>query len=371
MASSSQIKILYILQGVGIAGAESYALNLIEKMSASGRVKCFVASCYPGPLLERFNREHLEVMTLNGKDNLKSICAVIRFARLTKINIIHCIDLKSTIVGGIASLFLKDVKTVTTVHGLPERYKGLVKQITHSVSLMIYYILLRMNFDAKICVSNDLRERVKYVIGRKRTFVIHNGIDLVPIDATSPSTLQSFPINIGTVGRVEKVKGHEYFISAAQMILGERKNIAFHIIGAGPLEKSLKETVENLGLAGKVHFHGFRPDARSLMNGLDIFVMSSLHEGIPYVLLEAMAAGKPVVCTAVGGVPEVVTHNVDGILVPPKDPIGLCNAVRELLAKRELMEMLGKNARDTIEKRFSSTLMSERTYNVYLDLMPC
>jgi len=371
MPNSTQIRILYILQGVGIAGAESYALNLIEKMAASRRVQCFVASCYAGPLQERLNLKHLEVMTLYGKNNIKSICAVIKFARLNNINIIHCIDLKSTIVGGIASLFLKGVKTVTTVHGLPERYKGLVKQITHSVSLMLYYTLLRFNFDAKICVSNDLRERVKYIIGRKRTVVIHNGIDLAPIEVTSSSALQDFPINIGTVGRVERVKGHEYFISAAQMILSERDDIAFHIIGAGPREKSLKETVENLGLASKIRFHGFRPDARSLMNELDIFVMSSLHEGIPYVLLEAMAAGKPVVCTSVGGVPEVVTHNLDGILVPPKDPTGLCNAVKDLLAKKDNMEILGKNAHDTIETRFSSMLMSERTYSLYLDLMAC
>ncbi len=300
-----------------------------------------------------------------------SIMTVIRFAKKANIDIIHCVDIKSSLIGGIASYFLKKTRIITTMHGLPEFYNKPIKQIMYTASLIAYCVLLRYSFDAKICVSNDLMERVKHIIGLKRTVVIHNGIDLSPIDVSSPITLQGSPINIGTVGRVEKVKGHEYFISAAQMILSERDDIAFHIIGAGPLEKSLKETVENLGLASKIHFHGFRPDARSLMNGLDIFVMSSLHEGIPYVLLEAMAAGKPVVCTCVGGVPEVVTHNLDGILVPPKDPTGLCNAIGELLAKRDFMEILGKNAHDTVETKFSSALMSERTYNLYLGLMTC
>ncbi len=371
MTNQKQIKVLYLLQGAGFAGAESYALSLIGELSKYKDVKCFAATCYSGPLVNYLVRKNVETFLLHGKNNLKSIISVIVFVKKAKIDIIHCVDIKSSLVGGIASLFLRGIKTITTVHGLPEFYPKIFRQIVYSISLVIYYGLLRYIFDAKICVSNDLRTRITHIIGTKCTVVIHNGIDIAPLKASSESSTTKATFTIGTVGRLEKVKGHNDLISAAQMILSERDDIVFDIIGDGPLEESLKKTVYNLGLSNKIRFLGFRPDARKLIDKFDIFVLPSLHEGIPYVLLEAMAAGKPVVCTCVGGVPEVVTHNLDGILVSPKDPIGLCNALKDLLAKRDFMEMLGKNARDTIQKRFSSTLMSERTYSLYLDLMAC
>jgi glycosyltransferase involved in cell wall biosynthesis len=363
--NQKNIRVLYLCQGAGFAGAESYALNLINKISVYKDIKCYAASCYKGPLFDYLDQEHIDTFTLFGKSNFRSIRAVINYSKSAKIDIIHCIDMKSTIVGGIASIFLKGIKTVTTVHGLPEPYNNFGKNIIHIISLAIYYGLLRFLFDAKICVSNDLKERVKNIIGAKCVEVIHNGIELTPVEKMpSKSTF-----TIGTVGRLDEVKGHDYLISAAHKLISEREDIEFQIIGFGPLEKRLKETVANLGLTHKIHFLGFRTDAKKLIAGLDIFVLSSLHEGIPYVLLEAMASQKPVVCTNVGGIPEVVTHQQDGILVQPKDPNGLCHAIKELLSKRDYMEFVGINARQKIDKQFSSELMAEKTHSLYVKLL--
>jgi L-malate glycosyltransferase len=369
MESIQQNNVLYICQGAGFAGAESYALNLIKKMSCYEDKKCFVASCYKGPLMDYLEHLHIETISLYGKNNLKSILAVIKFARSARIDIIHCIDIKSTIVGGIASLFLKNIKTVTTVHGLPEPYKSYGKQLIYSISLVIYYGLLRFIFDSKICVSNDLKKRVKNLIGAKRAEVIHNGIDLDSDDDCPMDRVQETTLTIGMVGRLDEVKGHSYLLSAAQMILRERDDIEFYIIGSGPLEETLKMTAANLGLARRVHFLGFRPDAKRLIAGLDIFVLPSLHEGIPYVLLEAMSYRKTVVCTNVGGVPEIVTHEKDGILVRPKDPQGLYKAIKDLLERKDYMIFLGNNARDKINQNFSSTLMAEKTHSLYDKLL--
>jgi glycosyltransferase involved in cell wall biosynthesis len=369
MSTHKQINILYIFQGADFAGAESYALNLIKKISCYKDMKCFAASCYKGPLLDYLEQENVVTFTLYGKNNMKSILAVINYVRIAKIDIIHCLDIKSTIVGGIAALFLKNIKTVSTVHGLPEPYKSFGKQLIFTISLAIYFGLLRFFFDAKICVSNDLKKRLIIFIGANRAEVIHNGIELDPIEKIPTECLQESKISIGTVGRLDEVKGHDYLLSAAQMILSERDDIVFFIIGTGPLEKHLKETVSNLGLAEKILFLGFRPDAKFLIAGLDIFVLPSLHEGIPYVLLEAMASRKPVVCTNVGGVPEIVTHNDDGILVPPKDPNGLYNAIKSLLSRKDYIKYLGDNAYHKIEQFFSSTLMAEKTYSLYVKLL--
>lgn len=356
------IKVLYLFQGAGFAGAESYALNLIKKMAVRSDVNSQMATCYDGPLKTNLERESCKVICLHGRNNLRSIRDVIKIVRSEHIDLVHCIDLKATIVGGIASLFFRGrVKTVSTIHGLPEPYADALKQIKYMVALAVYFVLLRYVLDGRICVSNDLKKRIETVIGTRKTTVIHNGIEPGTDTPCRPSSI----FTIGTVGRLETVKGHCYFLEAARMILAERDDVVFEIIGSGPLLDSLKTTARTLGISERVNFRGFRPDARSLIAAMDIFVLPSLHEGIPYVLLEAMSFSKPVVCSAVGGVGEIVTHNLDGILVSPRDPSELYLSLRTLLLNRGVMESLGKNACNRIKNSFSSSVMAENTYAFY------
>jgi|WetSurMetagenome_2_1015567.scaffolds.fasta_scaffold04968_5 L-malate glycosyltransferase len=363
----NQIKnVLYLCEGSGFAGAESYALSLIKEIVSYKDVNCFVATFYNGPLIQHLQSEPVNLIDLFGRNNLKSICHIVKLVQSKKIDIIHCIDLKSTIIGGVASLFIKGVKTVATIHGLPEHYKNLADQLKYIVSLIIYFLLLRFLFDGKICVSNDLKKRIEKIAGTKKTKVIHNGIELSTEDNSSQLSGSSKKIfTIGTVGRLDTVKGHIYLLEAAQKLLAERDDVVFQIIGDGPLEDHLKERAVNLGVADKVHFLGFRPDAKSLIASVDIFVLPSLHEGIPYVLLEAMASSKPVICTGVGGVNEVVTNSQDGILVSPKDPQALYEAFKELLLKANYRRKLGENARCKIINEFSSCLMTKNTHLIY------
>jgi L-malate glycosyltransferase len=362
--------VLFLCEGSAFAGAESYLLNLIKKIVSHKDVRCFVATFYRGPLIEHLQYEPVNLIELYRRNNLKSICHIVKLVNSENIDIIHCIDLKSTIIGGIASLFIKKAKTVTTIHGLPEHYKNPTQQLKYIVSLIIYFLLIRFLFDGNICVSNDLRDRIESFIGTKKTKVIHNGIEpSLEKNSSRMTSIAKHIFTIGTVGRLDTVKGHVYLLEAAQKLLAERDDVIFQIIGTGPLGDSLKEIALNLGIADKVQFLGFRADAKSLIAKMDIFVLPSLHEGIPYVLLEAMASSKPVICTGVGGVNEVVTDSQDGILVSPKDPQGLYKAFEELLSNGNYRSSLGENARRKIQKDFSSDLMAINTHLFYEKLL--
>lgn len=364
----NSMNVLYLCEGSTFAGVESYALNLLKKIAYYNDMKCFVATFYGGRLIQLLKTEPVNLITLYGKNNLNSILHIVKYAKLSKINIIHCIDFKSTIVGGIASIFLKNVKIVSTVHGLPEHYKGFGKQLRYIVSLTIFFLLLRYIFDGIIFVSYDLKERLCKIIGSKKYKVIHNGIML-----NVSSDCSKFPGNdqfiIGTVGRLDTVKGHIYLLEAAQMLLAERNDVVFHIIGIGPLEEKLKKFSMKLGIADNVRFLGFKTNIKSLMSGMDIFVLTSIHEGIPYVLLEAMASSLPVICTNVGGIKEIVKNLHDGILISSRDSYSLYKSFKVLLTKEKFRKFLGTNANKKIFEKFSSDSMASKTNQFYKEIM--
>ena len=139
--------------------------------------------------------------------------------------------------------------------------------------------------------------------------------------------------------------------------------------GDGPLLADLKSMANELGLAEKVNFLGFRADVVNCLNALDVFVMSSHHEGVPTVLLEAMGLGKPVVATAVGGIVEVLEGGRFGRTVPPGDPQALSDALLALLQNREIRLKLGREGRERIRQEFSAHLMGERVLDLYKEMM--
>lgn len=153
------------------------------------------------------------------------------------------------------------------------------------------------------------------------------------------------------------------------MIVGRQPSVRFVVVGDGPLRRPLEEKARALRLNGAVRFLGAVPNASSLLPGFDIFVLSSLWEGMSNSLLEAMAAGKPVVATDVGGGSEVVLEGKTGFLVPPKDPEALADAVLRLLAAPDLARNLGVAGRVRVESKFTLEIMVARLEELYDSLL--
>jgi glycosyltransferase involved in cell wall biosynthesis len=206
--------------------------------------------------------------------------------------------------------------------------------------------------------------------------VVANGVDVAAIDAARPGDEvrrglglpEGVPV-IGLVGRLDHWgKGHKELITAMAR-LKERHPVHALIVGGGRKVDEVRQLAEALGLAGGVHFLGPRHDVPDLLNAMDIFVLPSYSEGVSLALLEAMAAGKPVVATAVGGTPEVVTDGENGLLIPPRDAPALTGALERLLADPALASRLGAKARAHVREHFSLDRLGREINAIYEELV--
>jgi glycosyltransferase involved in cell wall biosynthesis len=207
-----------------------------------------------------------------------------------------------------------------------------------------------------------------------KVITIPNGVDRNdipqdPADIRAELKLPSGCPVVVTVGRLTRQKGQSFLIEAAGRVLRARPDVQFVIIGDGPLARSLKRQAERLGIAASVHFLGWRKDAWPVMAGADVFVLPSLWEGMPNALLEAMAAGVPVVGTYVAGTSEVVENDKTGLLVSPGDARVLAQAISGLLMNPERARDLGQAGRERVLRGYTVDKMVLAHEELYERLM--
>jgi len=206
--------------------------------------------------------------------------------------------------------------------------------------------------------------------GPDRIDCVPNGVEL---HAESPAARgrvrQEFGLDnekfVIVNSRLHPAKGHEYLFRAIQLLAGSVP-MRLLVVGNGARRSVLKSAVADMGIGDIVRFAGFRTDVGRLLQGADLAVLPSLLEGLPNNVLEAMAAGKPVVATAVDGVPEAVVDGVTGVLVPPADPQALARAMKMLLTDDALSRRMAEAGRDRARRLFSLDLMLARTEAVFL-----
>ena len=205
--------------------------------------------------------------------------------------------------------------------------------------------------------------------------VIYNGIDLPEKISTSPETIRSElglkpdSVVVGTLARFETQKGLEYLNRAAEIVRGQSSNVEFLIVGDGPLKDDLLAQVRQLGIEDMVCFVGWRTDVPELLACMDVFCMPSLWEAMPFTLIEAMAAERPIVATNIDGIPEVVIDGATGLLVPPENPSLLSEAILKLAEDPELRRHMGLAARQRVEAEFTVAKMIQRYENLISSLV--
>jgi glycosyltransferase involved in cell wall biosynthesis len=225
---------------------------------------------------------------------------------------------------------------------------------------------------AFLCASEAIRELlIGQGIEPARAITVHEGIDLAHVAAAPPASVheafgrpRNAPI-VGCVGALVAHKGHRHLVDATAQIVREVPDARVVVLGEGELRGALERQIADLGLEKHVILGGFRVDVLSLLKGMDLFVMPSITEGLGTSLLDAMACAKPIVASRVGGIPEVVADGVTGLLVPPKDPDLLAEAIVRLLQDRALVESLGAAGFERVRHRFTVERMVEETLAVY------
>jgi glycosyltransferase involved in cell wall biosynthesis len=226
--------------------------------------------------------------------------------------------------------------------------------------------------DCFICASEAIRQMlVADGVSADRAVTVHEGIDLGRVEAAVPVNLHEelwLPHQAPVVGNVAALvphKGQRHLVEAAALVVREVPDARFVIAGEGELRQALERQIKDRRLEKHVLLAGFRPDALSLHKAFDIFVMSSVTEGLGTSLLDAMACAKPVVATAAGGIPEVVADGETGILVPPRDHEAMARAIVTLLTDSALRRRMGEAGLARVRARFSAERMVEETVHVY------
>lgn len=263
---------------------------------------------------------------------------------------------------GLIGVFLKKVHgkpLALTVHGsdinnLPPH--GLMKKTS-------VYVL--KNADKIVAVSNALKDTVTgFGILSDKVKVIPNAVELSDFP---PGLKERMGFKILFVGRLVPEKGLEYLIKSMEFIVKEIPQATLTVVGGGPMREELEGLVEGYSMGDKIRFEGMKPHSEILryLQDTDLFVLSSLSEGLPLTVLEAMAAGKPVVATNVGGIPDAVIDGESGILVPPKDIDALSKAIISLLGDRVKQIRMGEKARKRSEEKFSWEKIVESVVKIY------
>jgi glycosyltransferase involved in cell wall biosynthesis len=208
-------------------------------------------------------------------------------------------------------------------------------------------------------------------IPANRIVTIHEGVSLgfvdkqPVVDAHAAFWLPHGAPLIGNVAALAPHKGQRHLVSAAARVVREVPDARFLILGEGELRDTLERQIRDLGLERHVMLPGFRSDVLGLMKSFDLFVMSSVTEGLGSAVLEAMAGGRPVIGTRAGGIPEMVVADETGLLVPPHDEAALAAAIVSLLRDRARAAELGAAGRRRVEREFSVEKMVEATLRVY------
>jgi glycosyltransferase involved in cell wall biosynthesis len=368
--NSPKISVCHLLPALPAHGAEQLLLDIVRHTDRN-RVDlsvCLISGL--GPLVKEVEALGIPVIFL-PKRSRKDVTIAFRLAAFWKKNrfdIIHTHLFTADLWGRLAGLFLP-VPIVSTSHTTSDPNIGLLGR-------WLDRMLDRRN-NAVICVSEAVR---RYRIEEAgfdpiKLHLIENGIDLDRFQKTAPKEEMVARLGLPPgrrwaviVGRLVPLKGHCFLIKAISLLTKELPDVGLLVVGDGEEEDALKSLVCELGIANRIFFLGLRRDIPDILRMSEVLVLPSSREGLPIVLLEAMAAGLPVVVTPVGGIPEVVVEGKTGFFVS-QEPGSIASALRRIFENPGLTRSMGLSARHLIEERFDIRIVASRYENLYRSLL--
>jgi glycosyltransferase involved in cell wall biosynthesis len=365
------MRVLQLLSSGGIYGAEKMVANLakgLDMMGCQSIVGVFDNMHVESPDVATYMRQQdlpVIVIPCKGKLDGTTIDAIRRSIERYDISLIQSHGYKTDVYGYLAAR-KSGLPILATSHLWTRR----------TTSLRLYaYIdqLILRRFNHVVAVSDEIAKEIRAAgVSPEKISVIDNGIDVDAFRSTSSEIGSEFRESemrvVGAVGRLVIQKGFDYLLRAIPRILERFPSTKFLIAGEGTERSRLEILACELNISGQVQFLGARGDMPSVYAFFDVFILSSVDEGMPIALIEAMAAAKAVVATRVAAVPKLVIHGQTGLLVEPKNPEALSEAVCLLLENSALRERFGSAARTRIENHFSSKVMAERYLKLYRQL---
>jgi glycosyltransferase involved in cell wall biosynthesis len=376
MGKASHLKVLHIASGDLWAGAEVQLFTLAKALHSMSGVTVEVIVLNHGRLEQELQKTGVKVMIIDeAKFNgiiifFRIISAIIK----TRPDVIHTHRIKENILGSIAAFISGNIPSLRTVHGASE-HKPQWQNIPKRLILFFDWLCGRFLQKKIIAVSEDLAGILQKDFPVDRIIVIENGIDTTSLTRTLKREISGIkpakaPYRIGIVGRLVPVKRIDLFIQAAAELHKHHPelNISFHIYGDGPLLIDLITLNQKLGTDKLIHFEGHCDNMHQEMANLDVLLITSDHEGLPMILLEAMALQTPIIAHAVGGIPKVLDHGKCGILVSDQQPSAYSTEIIKLITNPEIRINFIRNAYYRVTLVYSSKNNASEYYTVYKNL---
>jgi L-malate glycosyltransferase len=373
----ARLRVCHVASGDLWAGAEVQIASLLQAFKSDPEIELSAILFNHGTLYDRLTNSRIPVQVVS-ETQLQPVQLIARLRAHFiewRPNIVHTHRYKENCLAGLAAAMAGNRPLIVqTVHGIHEGLKGWQQFKMGCYSLLDGFVTGHVAGGA-IGVSAEIADCLKTRFPRVPVACIHNGISCVtpaPCGTTTRKELD-IPDNafvVGMVGRLTPIKGLEYLLRALQPLVQEPDSppIRAIVIGRGPLRPQLESLAGHLGIHRSVCFLGERHDVQTLLPLLDLFVLPSLHEGIPMALLEAMAAGCPVVASQVGGIPEVVRQGIEGTLVPSGNVAALTKAIEDLRSSPERRTQYGIAGRERVLTEFSIASTASRTKAFYRDV---
>lgn len=295
---------------------------------------------------------------------------LVKLCRRENVALWHGHDYKSNLLGLLVRRF-HPMRLITTVHGW----------VLNTLKSSLYFRVDRWclpRYDEVICVSPDLFDQCLGAgVSPSRCHLIENGIDLAQYgrrrtlqEARAELRLPAAPFLIAAVGRLSPEKNFPLLVAAVSRLLHQGRDVALAIAGDGPEQAALQTQIDRTPFRDRFRLLGFQSDPRILYEASDLVALSSDREGLPNVLLEAMALGVPVVSTCVAGVPRLIESESNGLLVPLRDEPALADAIARLHDDPSLRNRFAANGRITIQTRYSFDARIEKVARLYQTLVP-
>ena len=357
------MKILQVVNSLECGGAEKMVIHLSKGQIDKGNHVVILCLGVRGELAKEAEEKGVKVFHFNKQFgfDLRIVFKLVKFINKNDFDLIHTHNMRPLIYGSLASRFIRK-PVINTRHGSA---KKVTKPFIWNSNNRI------------ILISNDSkRELLKYNKSIKvPVSVVYNGINLNEFNSESLGQhnrelrkgigISESSFIIGIVARLSVEKDHATLIKAFKLVFEQKGNVDLFIVGDGSVRQSLEVLVSELNIKSNVKFLGFRDDIPQVLHMFDVFVLSSLTEGVSLTLLEAMAASKPIVATNVGGNSEVVIDMETGLLVPSKDPQSMADAILKILSDKEMSERMGKAGRKRVEEVFNLERMVDAYIEVY------
>jgi glycosyltransferase involved in cell wall biosynthesis len=361
--AGSPATVVHVVASLEIGGLERVVLDLVKHVDRSRFAPRVVCLEHRGVLSARVTALGIPVdcLAAPGGGTVRAIVRLARYLREVNADIVHTHNVKPHLHGALAAGLARVPVTVSTKHGrnVPTRPLG---RMANRVACRMCSDLVGVSADCA-AIWHDVESA-----NARKVSVITNGIDLGAFALPAPPPSGSR--RAVSVARLSAVKDPLTLLEAARLVLDREPAFQLDLVGDGPLRGEVERSIVCLRLGDAVRVHGALDDVRPVLREAGFFVSSSTSEGVSLTLLEAMAAGLPAVATQVGGNPEVVEHGKTGVLVPPREPAALADAMTWMVRQPGARERMGGAARRRVEEHFDvrrTVAAYERMYLRALD----